>query len=240
MRTLKLNQSLLYALIAGLLAALVVSAFHAVITEPLIDQAIALEETAHEAGPHTHAANTTDDAPIISRDNQKIGLWIGYILLGSSWAVLFGSVYYLGQSHLPGQSLNEKSIFLVAVSLWIFAILPALKYPATPPGVGDPNTIYFRQATYLSLLGIGALGAVLAAAVYWRSKANGLKRWLPSLYVIIFVTLSAILLLPNNPDAMTAPMSLVNNFRVLSVLGLLLFWLVFGVTHRFQLNRFIQ
>ena len=132
MRTLKLNQSLLYALIAGLLAALVVSAFHAVITEPLIDQAIALEETAHEAGPHTHAANPTDDAPIISRDNQKIGLWIGYILLGSSWAVLFGSVYYLGQSHLPGQSLNEKSIFLVAVSLWIFAILPALKYPATP------------------------------------------------------------------------------------------------------------
>ena len=154
--------------------------------------------------------------------------------------MLFGSVYYLGQSHLPGQSLNEKSIFLVAVSLWIFAILPALKYPATPPGVGDPNTIYFRQATYLSLLGIGALGAVLAAAVYWRSKANGLKRWLLSLYVIIFVTLSAILLLPNNPDAMTAPMSLVNNFRVLSVLGLLLFWLVFGVTHRFQLNRFIQ
>lgn len=114
------------------------------------------------------------------------------------------------------------------------------KIPRPPPGVGDPNTIYFRQATYLSLLGIGALGAVLAAAVYWRSKANGLKRWLLSLYVIIFVTLSAILLLPNNPDAMTAPMSLVNNFRVLSVLGLLLFWLVFGVTHRFQLNRFIQ
>ncbi|HEY3229683.1 MAG TPA: CbtA family protein, partial [Roseiflexaceae bacterium] len=60
MRELTLGRVLLYAVIAGLTAGLLVTLFHAVITEPVIDRAIALEEQAAHfaAQPVTH-----DEAP---------------------------------------------------------------------------------------------------------------------------------------------------------------------------------
>src|SRR6266487_1863344 len=71
MRELTLGRVLLYAVIAGLTAGLLVTLFHAVITEPVIDRAIALEE--QRAAQNLTAEADHHEAPIVSREFQKSG-----------------------------------------------------------------------------------------------------------------------------------------------------------------------
>jgi predicted cobalt transporter CbtA len=60
------------------------------------------------------------------------------------------------------------------------------------------------------------------------------------LYAIIAGLLAGVLVLPNNPDAVTAPMELINNFRVRSIIGLTLFWAIFGATFGWLIQRAMQ
>jgi predicted cobalt transporter CbtA len=96
MHELTLGRTLLYAIIGGLLAGMLVTVFHFVITEPVIDQAIALEEAnaakEQAADPgHSH----TEEAPIVSRDFQKTGgLLLGYLLYGLTWSLFFSLVFF--------------------------------------------------------------------------------------------------------------------------------------------------
>ena len=43
----------------------------------------------------------------------------------------------------------------------------AIKYPANPPAVGDPETIYYRQSLYVGYLVISGFTA-LALALAWN------------------------------------------------------------------------
>ena len=44
--------------------------------------------------------------------------------------------------------------------------------------------------------------------------------------------------MPENPDEITAPMNLVNEFRIMSVLGVSSFWISIGIILGFFWNRF--
>ena len=93
MRELTLGRVLLYAVIAGLAAGLLVTIFHAIVTEPVIDRAIALEEQAAANNPMP--ATDQHEEPIVSRAFQKsAGLLLGYALYGLTWALFFTLVFF--------------------------------------------------------------------------------------------------------------------------------------------------
>jgi predicted cobalt transporter CbtA len=240
MQNLTIGKTLKAALLAALLAALVVSVFHTFVTEPLIDKAIGIEEQmSHADAP---AADGHQEMPIVSRDVQKWGLFLGWFLYGLSWASLFGAIYFLAQKWLPGAGAWQRGLVMAGLAYWAIALLPFLKYPANPPGVGDPATIDYRQTIYLTVLGLSIVGAALSVLLYrqFAPRLDGMKSWLPPLLFIGIFSLTIYLAMPGNPDAIRMPLEVVQNFRVLSFSGLTVFWAAFGLGFAWLAQRFAQ
>jgi predicted cobalt transporter CbtA len=221
--TISLGTVLRAALIAGLAAGLTVAAFHLVVTEPVIDQAIALEEQHAEAGVH--------EAPIVSRQAQKGGLVLGFLLYGLTWALLFGVTYQLVQRWLPADTGLKQGLLLAFLAYWSIGLLPFLKYPANPPGVGDPDTIGYRQALYVGFLALSIAVAALSLG-FGRAVggSRGAKRgpWVAMGACLVLLSVALYALMPNNPDDVPVPADLLLTFRAWSLVGLTLFWAVLG------------
>lgn len=223
-----LGSVLAAALLAGLLAGLFVAAFHQIATEPVLQRAIDLETILKKA------SGQAAQPEVFSRPIQRIGLFIGYLLYGIGWGALFGVVSCL-LPLLTRTALSVKqALGLALVSCWTVGIFPQVKYPANPPGVGEPATIGLRQELYLGILLLSILGALLAAIAYQALKKVS-KGWqrprlrtslVAGLYLLYIGTLYVCL--PNNSDPVRLPSDLIILFRWLSVVGVLLFWLALG------------
>jgi predicted cobalt transporter CbtA len=107
--------------------------------------------------------------------------------------------------------------------------VPFIRYPANPPAVGDPATIGYRQNLYLTLLLLSAAGTALAVWLGGR-LARQLRQpvWLITCAGLLVVGAVLVVLMPPNPDPITAPADLISAFRIRSWLGLTLFWATFG------------
>ena len=209
------------AVIAGLLAGLTAAVFHLVVTEPIIDRAIAVEE-------QRHAADGEHEQPVVTREVQKGGLVVGFVAYGLIWSVLFGIAYRIAQPWLPGNGRLRPRWLAALACYWAVALFPFLKYPANPPGVGDPETIAYRQALYLAFLGLSILGVAVAFALSRRDRAaRAGRRWLAPAALAVFC-LIVYLVMPANPDPIEMPPDVVATFRTLSLAGLTLFWVVMG------------
>lgn len=227
MQAASLGTVLKAALIAGILAGLVVSAFHYVATEPVFDQVIALEEQM------SHAAGQSDAAePMVSREEQRGGLFVGFAIYGIAWGLLFTLIFQVVQRWLPPAELRGKGWFLAGALYWAVALLPFLKYPANPPGVGDPETVGYRQGLYVSFLMLSAAATILAVVVSrsWNSNAPwGRTNLLAGLGFLAVAAAVLYFGMPDSTDPVQMPANLVFRFRTLSLAGLTLFWAVYGV-----------
>lgn len=227
MSSIRFGSVLRAALLAGLAAGLTVAIFHLVATEPIIEQAIALE---HQQGDAATAHD--DEPPLVSRETQYKGLVVGYVLFGLTWALLFGIAYQALQGWLPGVSRARHGITLALVAYWTLALLPFLKYPANPPGVGDPETIGWRQAVYVSFLALSVLGTLVSFALgrALAKRAGAPERgWLFTAIGMATVAVALLVLMPSTHEDTTMPAALITGFRTLSIVGLTVYWLVLGV-----------
>lgn len=213
--------------LAGLLAGLLVAAYHFTLTEPVIDRAIALEEQGAAARGEPH------EQEVVSRDVQKgLGLFLGWGLYGALAGVVFGGVFTLAQGKLPGDSAWRRGLTLAGLAFLGVALLPFLKYPANPPGVGDPATHSFRvtiQMVVLALSVAGTVGAVVLHRVLARRPATRAWSWPVALGAYVAYAAAICLLMPPNPDVVNAPADMVLGFRALSLGGLALLWAALGL-----------
>jgi predicted cobalt transporter CbtA len=237
MRELPLGRTLLYAVIAGIVAGLLVTLFHAVITEPVIDRAIALEEQRAAQNPAAEAEH--HEAPIVSREFQKTGgLVIGYLMYGMTWALIFTLIFFPLQGQLARFGPLRGALLLAGLAWWAIIFVPFVKYPANPPAVGDPATIGYRQNIYLILLVLSAIGTGVTVWFGGRlARHMRQPRWLVVGAGLLVVGTALIVLMPSNPDAITAPPDLVVSFRVRSLAGLTLFWAIFGAAFGWLARR---
>jgi predicted cobalt transporter CbtA len=165
---------LVRGLLAGLLAGFFTFAVAYTVGEPQVDAAIAVEEAGssghHDdaaADGHTHSHGADDAGTEVSRDTQSTwGLATGIFAVSTTIGGVIGlvSAFALGRLGRLGPSGSTALVALLGfVASWL---VPFLKYPATPPAVGDPETIGDRTGLYFSMQGISVLamiGVVLLA-----------------------------------------------------------------------------
>jgi predicted cobalt transporter CbtA len=211
------------ALVAGLIAGGVAAAFHLVVTERLIDRAIQHEEQARRA--HGGPSST----PVVSRATQKVGLVVGLMAYGAVWGLLFALGHESFVRRFPALTSTGRGWLLAAFGGWSVSVFPFLKYPANPPGVGAAQTIGYRQALYLGFVALSIAGVAAATSLARTGRTQRPTRaWLLAAAFYVMYAVALYIAMPPNPDPVEAPSGLVWGFRVASLSGLLLFWVVLG------------
>ena len=203
--------------------------------EPSITQAINLENAAgadHSYG--TAGAGENGDGELLSRTTQMIGGTITAIVVGVFFGVIFTVVYYRIRHRLSGGTDLGRSLSLAALAFAVIGLLPALKVPANPPGVGDPGTVDDRTLTYLAIIlcGLFLVWASFAAslAVHQRTDRAEL-RWITAAGVAVVGGAAILLLAPSGIVEIPAaiPASLVWEFRIGSLGQIAGQWLGIGL-----------
>ena len=213
-------------LVSGAIAGFVHGTINFALVEPYLDQAIGLENESLFASGEAED-NLEFWAEYESyRIWQKSGQVLAGVILGLAMGSLFGIVYALSKNSLPGKNDVAKSVILAGV-MWItIYIIPFLKYPANPPTVGDGETVMLRAILYVSFIALSGIGVVIFYKLSQKLQNN--KKYFGLFGYVIFITI-LFFVMPENPDEITAPMNLVNEFRLMSVLGVSSFWLSVGL-----------
>ncbi len=219
---------ILRAMMAGAVGGVLAAVFAVTIGERSINAAIAIEEAGLPAGSGAEAA------PLVSRSVQAyIGLPIAGILFGAFAGLVFGTVFASIRHRLPGSDDFRRSLALAAIAFVAIVFVPAMKYPANPPAVGDPATVGQRSIYYFSLV---AAGIVLAVGIsifrtWCRNQFDQSLATAVTLVGGIVAYIALILIWPNSPDTVPAdfPATLLWEFRLQSLTSLALLFSGLGV-----------
>lgn len=217
---------IIIVLLSGAFAGFIHGIVNFAIVEPYLDQAIGIEnKNLFESGEELDTLEFWIEYEGY-RAWQKSGQILAGAILGISVGALFGIVFALSKNSLPGNHIVKKSLMLAGVMWLTLYLIPFLKYPANPPTVGDAETVVLRAILYLAFIAISGIGALLFYKLSKKFKSN--KKLVSLIGYSIFIT-SVFFIMPDNPDEITAPMNLVNEFRLMSVLGVSSFWISVGV-----------
>ena len=222
-------------IISGALAGAIHGTVNFAIVEPYLDQAIGIENE------NLFASGDEEDNPQFWADYEEYRVWqksgqvLAGMILGIAMGSLFGIVYALSRNSLPGKNDVTKAVILAAIMWLTIYLIPFLKYPANPPTVGDAETVVLRSILYISFIAISGFGALGFYKLSQKLQRD--KKYLGILGYVIFIVI-AFFVMPENPDEVTAPMNLVNEFRLMSVLGVTSFWISVGFILGLFWNKF--
>lgn len=218
-----MRRSLRDGALAGLAGGAALALVLLVVGEDAINRAIALEGGAAAAGGHDE---------VFSRGTQQAGGVLAALVWGLALGLVFAVVFAAVRRRLATTSDWRASAGLAALAFVTLILVPFLKYPPNPPGVGDPDSISRRTVLWLLVLAWSAVATGAAWGAGRRLGARAVPEHLRvpavvGLYVVIVaVGLAA---LPPSTDAVAAPATLVWRFRLASLSGTAAYWTVFGV-----------
>ena len=219
---------------SGVIAGIILAFLNLGIVEPTIDKAIALEvQKQVSSGENVNMSELID-----YRYWQKAGAFAGGAIYGAGLASLFGVVFVFARSKLPGKNNKQKAILLAGIMWLVLFLMVALKYPANPPAVGDPETIYYRETLYVGYIMISGLAALGMAVIWIRTRMNLKKIIIPLMYAAIMVT--AYVVMPSNPDKIEISMDLIQTFRILTAITIGVFWGTLGIIFGSLWDKFLS
>jgi predicted cobalt transporter CbtA len=238
---------LIRGLLAGLLAGLVAFGVAYIVGEPQVDAAIAIEEAGsvghHEHAPepvdatapsaeHEHAASAEELTTEVSRTTQSTwGLLTGTVGVGVALGGItsLAAAFALGRLRMsPAQSTAAVS----AVGFVAISLVPFLKYPATPPAVGNPETIGQRTELYFAFLAISVAAAVaeiVLAGILLKGGKSAFQATVIPILGFVVITSVAAWLLPTVNEVDAFPADILWFFRRASLLTSAALWATIGV-----------
>lgn len=203
---------------AGALSAIV----SLVLAEPVIDRAIELE---HASAGEGHGAE------LFTRDTQHVGMLVSVILAGMAIGLLFGLAYAVLHRRDPGADPWGRALRLAGAGFLGVSLLPFLRFPTNPPGVGSEATQQARTATWLAAIAIGlatmAAAGLLAQRLAERGAALPVRHLAP--VGVVLLGLALLFVLPSSGDEIGTPADLLWSFRLLSLLASAVLWAGLGV-----------
>jgi len=225
----------LIVLVSGAFAGFIHGTSNLVLVEPYLDEAINIEnQNLFDSGEEEDTLEFWVEYEGY-REWQKGGQILAGVILGTSIGALFGIVFALSRESLPGNSYVKKTLVLAGIMWLTIYFIPFLKYPANPPTVGDAETVVLRGILYLSFIAISGFAAL---GFYKLSKLFEGKKKIISLIGYAVLISIVFFVMPDNPDENTAPVNLVEGFRIMSVLGVSTFWIAIGLVLGFLWTRF--
>ena len=151
-----------------------------------------------------------------SRSTQHVGLLVATTATAMAFGLVFAVVYALLHRRDVDADPWGRALRLAAAAFTGIWLLPFLRYPANPPGVGDPGTIGLRTNAWLAAIAISLIAVVLAWKIHSHLVARGTSAPLRQLAVagLLIATLASLFALPDNPDTVDVPAILLWNFRL--------------------------
>ncbi|GAA1530078.1 CbtA family protein [Actinomadura kijaniata] len=224
---------LVRGMLVGPAAAAVALAIAWIYGEPQVGHAIAFEES--RAAGHAHhgaAAEPAEEAPVSRTAQQTIGLITAMGFYGVAVGGLFAIAFAFAYGRLGALGARATSALVALAGFVAVVLVPFLKYPATPPAVGDPDTIGGRTALYFSMVALGVL-ATTAAVIAGRRLAPRLGAWNASVVSAVgfAVVLAVVFRLTPRPDAVADgfPATVLWDFRVASLGVQIALWATLGL-----------
>jgi len=222
---------LINGLIAGLLAGFATFLVAHTVGEPPVNAAIAVEESHAE---HEAAANHHHDesGTVVSRHNQSTwGLLTGTLAIGTALGGLV-ALAAAGAVGRIGRLRPTQSTALVALIGFVaVALVPFLKYPASPPAVGNPDTIGERTGLFFGFLAISLIAAI-GGTVLASRLLPGLGTYrtvLAAVAAYLVVVVVAAQLMPTVNELGSFPAQTLWTFRRASITTLATLWASIGV-----------
>jgi predicted cobalt transporter CbtA len=221
------NAILRRGLLAGAFAGLTAALCSLLLVEGPLQAAIEVEEArSHAAGEHSHEE-------MFSRSTQVVGGMVAAVLVGLALGVIFAVVFATVRHRLSASTDFGRSLQLTAAGFVAVSLLPAVKYPANPPGVGESDTVTGRTLAYFSFI---AAGIVILCAAHYLHRHLVSRGWVPSRAATAAAAVGVVLVgvalwgWPANPDPVPAdvPATLLWQFRVASLAELAGMWAVLG------------
>jgi predicted cobalt transporter CbtA len=220
---------------AGLVGALV----SWLVVEVPIRSALAIEEAREAAAEHGAAGHAHEE--LFTRNTQVIGGMLAVVLAGVVLGVVFAVVFARLRPELPGRTDFGRTLALALGGFVAVSLLPAIKYPANPPAVGDPDTVDTRTLYYISFLAASIALMAVVFALRQRMPARWPASWATTAGILLAVAGYAVLLLlwPPTPDAIPAevPAALIWQFRLSSLAELAALWVTLGFVSGLVLER---
>lgn len=211
--------------LAGACAGLASGLVSLVLAEPVIDRAITLEHERSVAAGEEHGAE------VFTRSTQHVGLLVAAVLAGMALGLLFGLIYSILHRRDPDADPWARSLRLAAAGFVGVSLLPFLRYPSNPPGVGDPDTVDARTAAWLAAIAVGIATVVAAGQVSgWltrRAATQPVRQLAP--VAVVLAGLALLFVLPSSTDPIEVPADLLWTFRLLSLTGIAVLWAGLGV-----------
>jgi hypothetical protein len=168
-------------LIIGIVAGLLAFGWARTFGETPVAEAIDFESEQNEAKAALALAagkSAPQEAPeLFTRAVQSgIGLLTGLVAVGAGLGALFAVLFAFANGRL-GDLRPGPTAGLVALLGWLSVyVVPALKYPANPPSVGEPDTIKYRTGLYFLMLAL-SIASTLAAGWAARRLTPKLGLW---------------------------------------------------------------
>jgi hypothetical protein len=217
---------------AGLAGGVALAVVLRVLGEDSIGRAIALEARLDPAPPGHHE--------MFTRTTQQIGGMVAAVIFGVALGVVFAVALALVRHRMAGPGDTRRVITLALVAFVTFAFVPFLKYPANPPGVGDPSTIGRRTTLYLVMLAWSVVSTWAAWRAFRWLRARGrpdVERIAGTAVVYVALVGLGLALLPPFTDRVGLPAQLLWRFRLSSIAGQAAFWAVTGLAFAWLATR---
>ena len=228
---------LIRGMLVGFVAGLLVFGFAKIFGEPLVDRAIVFEAAIDEAKTKAHASmGMPVEAPepeLVSRQIQStFGLFVGVTVYCTAFGGLFALVFAFASGRAGNIKPRELSALLAAAGFVAIYLVPSLKYPASPPSVGDPDTIGHRTALYFVMMAISI--AAMGGAIALRQRlTQHVDRWSAALisaatYALI-VAMTQFILPSTNEVPEHFPAETLWQFRVTNLGMQFIMWIAIGL-----------
>ena len=232
-------------LVRGLLAGFIASLFSFgvayTVGEPQVDAAIAVEESGAAAEPaaapaadgHDHSHSHSDEGGTeVSRDTQStFGLATGILAVGTALGGVIGLASAFAVGRIGRLRPSQSTALVALVGYTSFSLVPFLKYPATPPAVGNGDTIGERTMYYFIVQGIAILAAVAAVMIASRllGRIGTYRTLLATVGGFLLVVVVTSLAMPTVNELGDFPDDTLWSFRLASLLTNATLWAGIGV-----------
>ena len=220
-----MGRLILKGIIIGIVAGILAFGFAKTFGEPAVNVALGVEEAVATQEATEAAAKGLPAEPaeteLFSRAIQSgVGLLTGMVGVGAGIGAVFAILFAIANGRMGELGPRTTAVLLSAFGLVTVYVVPALKYPAAPPSVGNPETIKLRTGLYFLIIAI-SVASTIGAVLLRRVLVAGFGAWnatVAAVLVYLVVLFGFFYILPTiNEVPAIFPATALWDFRIASL-----------------------